>query len=220
MARTPEMKSEVAARILDAADEVVGEVGYAAMSMRDVAVQAGVNKALVFYYFSSKEDLFERVLERYYTAHLQALKEAFGGGGTLAERFHRVVDAYLDFIERNLRYPRIVQGEIAGAGPHRQLVARNLAPLFDWVHQTLADLAPQDGPLAARHFFLTISGAVINYFTYSPLLEDRWGGPPLERPALDERRAHIHWLVDTLVGALQNARQPPSDQAHAQGVQK
>ena len=48
--------------ILAAADELFGERGYDAVSARDVARAAGVNKALVFYYFGSMEELFARVL--------------------------------------------------------------------------------------------------------------------------------------------------------------
>jgi TetR/AcrR family transcriptional regulator len=202
MAESPENRSETAARILSAADELLGERGYAAVSMRDVGERAGVNKALVFYYFSTKEALFERVLERYYEGHLDALRAAFEAGGDLAERLHRVVDAYVDFIEANKRYPRIVQHEIAGPGTHHALIRKNLAPLFRWFEEALAEVAPADGPLAARHLFVTFSGAVINYFTYAPLLEATWGRDPLAKAAIDERRAHLHWLVDRLLEGL------------------
>ena len=39
----------------------------------DIAVEAGVNKALVFYYFENKANLLQRVLAQYYQAHRQVL---------------------------------------------------------------------------------------------------------------------------------------------------
>lgn len=196
---------ETAAAILEAADELFGERGYDAVSIRDVTERAGVQKALVFYYFRSKEGLFQQVLERYYAAHRAALEAAAPPGLPLRERLHAVVDAYLDFIDHNRRYPRLVQREVAGGG-HLELIQQSLAPLLRWTEAALAEVAPAVGPLAARHFFLTFSGAVINTFTYGPALAPVWGGDPLSPEGVAERRAHLHWLVDTVVDRLASER--------------
>ncbi len=193
-------------RILEAADTLFGEQGYDGTSARDIAEAADVNKALVFYYYGSMAELFAIVLERYYDAHARALKDAFDACGTVRERLHGVIDAYIDFINTNRRWPRLVQGQIASAGTHNHLIARNLAPLFQWTENALADVTFADGPLAARQFFLTIAGAVINYFTYAPVLVDVWPDDPLAECAIDDRRAHIHWLVDAVLDRLQAAK--------------
>jgi len=196
-------KTERAEQILDAAAELMGESGYDGVSARDIAQQAGVNKALVFYYWGSKPELFEKVLERYYDAHRDALEPAFRSEGTMVERMHRVLDAYLDFIEEHRIYPRLVQQQLTGGGPHTGMVRRNLAAFFDWITEALAEISPQTGPLAAKHFYLSISGIVTNYFTVTPALADQWGTDPMSPAALAERREHLHWLVDTLLARLQ-----------------
>ena len=204
---------ERAARILDAADALFGEVGFDGVSVRDLAERADVNKALVFYYYGSKEALFERVMERYYAAHTVALAGAFEAGGTLRERFHRVVDAYVDFIDGHRNWPRLVQRQVAGSADSMPLIQRSLAPLFEWTEHILAKVAPVEGPLAARHFFVTFSGAVINYFTYGPVLEPWWSGDPGSPEAVTERRAHLHWLVDLVLDGLERARDVARDVA-------
>lgn len=191
-----------AERILAAADELFGEQGYAGVSVRDVAARAGVNKALVFYHHGSKAALFERVLRRYYGEHLDVMRAAVGGEGSRAERLHAVVDAYFDFIDSNRRYPRLVQQEVAGGNEH-ELIRRNLRALFEWTGEILTDLTPSEGPLAAKHFFVTFSGMVINYFTYGPVLEGMWGSPPLSEESVAERREHVHWVVDLFLEGLQ-----------------
>ncbi len=205
----PESRGETPARILEAADQLLGEVGYDGASMRDVAARAGVNKALVFYYFSSKADLFERVLERYYQAHIRALTLAHedSEGSLPADadapaRLHHLIDAYFDFIVDNQRYPRLIQQLVAGSDDHYELIQRNLSPLFAHITTLLAEITPAAGALAARHFFVTFSGMVINYFTYAPVFGAMWGEDPLAKPALAERRAHLHWMVDTILGQL------------------
>jgi TetR/AcrR family transcriptional regulator len=191
-----------ATKILEAADRLLAEVGHDGMSMQAVADAAEVNKASVFYYFNSKSALVERVLERYYAAHLAALSEAFQTEGTLSERLHRLTDAYLDYIEANLRYPRLIQQQALAGSEHRELIQNNLAPLYNWVVEALSELAPKDGPMAARQLFVTFSGTVINYYTFAPLLADAWDDDPLGPAGLAERRAHVHWVVDALLAHL------------------
>ncbi|MAE70169.1 MAG: hypothetical protein CME06_06835 [Gemmatimonadetes bacterium] len=209
MRAPPEERSATAARILEAADELLADVGYEGVSMRDVAERAGVNKALVFYYFNSKVELFDRVLERYYAAHLAALSGAIEGTGPLRERLHRVVDAYLDFIEENRRYPRLIQQQVAGGDTHHELIRRNLAPLMGWAERTFSEVAPLTGPLAARHIFVTFSGIVINYYTYAAVLGPLWGDDPASPPSLAERRAHVHWMADTVLDGLESESVAP-----------
>jgi TetR/AcrR family transcriptional regulator len=60
---------------LDAAERLLVEVGYAGITTRRLAEEAGVNHGLVHYYFGSIENLFVRVLERY-TAALTARQRA------------------------------------------------------------------------------------------------------------------------------------------------
>ncbi len=202
MARKGSPKRETAARILAAADELLGEVGFEGASVGEVAQRAGVNKALIFYYFNSKAELFERVLERYYANHLQALSGAFDAAGPLVVRLHRMIDVYFDFIIDNRRYPRLIQQLVSGSDAHLALVQRNLTPLFEWITKALSEVTPATGPLSARHFWVTFSGTVINYFTYAPVLAPVWGEDPMSPNALSERRTHLHWMVDAVLSRL------------------
>lgn len=202
MATLPNGDLKRAERILDAADAVFGEVGFDAANVRTIAERAEVNKALVFYYYGSKEALFERVLERYYRAHQAALEGAIDPVRPVASQLHALIDAYLDFIDEHRQFPRLVQGMVASGGPQTELIRHSLEPLFVWTVRAIGELAPNAGPLAARQFFVTFSGAVINYFTYSAVLEPIWGSDPLSDEAIADRRAHLHWLVDVVVAGL------------------
>lgn len=190
-------------RILAAADSLFGDLGYDAVSVRDVADKAGVNKALVFYYFGSKEALFERVMGGYYEAHEKALRDAFADGDSVGERLHSLMDAYVDFIDEHRNFPRFVQQQVASQGPALELIGHNLVSMQRFIEEALGDLVPPEGPLSARHFFLTFSASVINHFTYAEALEPAWGSDPASKDGVAERRAHLHWLVDALLAALE-----------------
>ena len=192
-------------RILAAADELFGAHGFHAVSARDIARHAGVNKALVFYYFGSMDSLFEQVLERYYAAHRDALIGGLDPALPVREQLHTAIDRYVDFVDANRRYPLLVQRIVAGDPAHHDLIMRNQVLLYEGMREALKGLAPDAGPLAARHFFVTFSGAVINYFTYEPVLRGIWDRDPGSAEAVAERRAHLHWLVDTLLEGLDRA---------------
>lgn len=195
-------KEGTAEKILRAADESFCREGFDAVSVRDIAERAGVNKALVFYHFESKEALFERVLERYYEAHRRALEGAFEAEGTPRERMHRMVDAYIDFMAENVRYAVLVQQQLSNPRTH-PLVEKNLAPLYTWIERAMREVAPHGGPSGARQLFVTFSGVVISYFTYAPLLRRIWQRDPLGKALLEERRKHVHWLVGLVLDDLE-----------------
>ena len=60
---------------MDAAERLLLDVGYAGVTTRKVAAEAGLNHGLVHYYFGSVENLLVRVLERF-TARLTARQRA------------------------------------------------------------------------------------------------------------------------------------------------
>lgn len=190
-------------RILEAADEVLAEVGYEAASVRLVAERAGVNKALIFYHFDTKSALFDRVLQGYYEAHLVTLQTAFKQEGSPRERLHCVLEAYLGFMQEHRRYPRMVQHLLNGSGEKLALVTQNLTPLYTWVEGVLAELCPTTGPLAARQFFVSFSSLVTGYFTYAPALAPMWPQDPLGPISLSERSEHMHWLTDRIIDGLE-----------------
>jgi AcrR family transcriptional regulator len=185
-----------AQQILDAAETLLATKGYESLSAKAVADEAGVNKALVFYYWTSTDALFEKVLERYYARHKAELESAFETGGALPERLHRVVDVLFDSMGKTPAYPRIVQHQISGNGPHRALVLAHLAEVQTRTADLLAEQVPTEGHLSARHFHLSLSAVIINFFTYGPA----YGLAPEDD--LEERRQHVHWLVDAWLERL------------------
>lgn len=208
MAPTPNARTaapDTAERIAQAAERLFAERGFAGVSARDIAEAAGVNKALVFYHHGSKAALFEKILAHYYEAHARALEQGVASTGTPVERLHRLIDAYLDFMEEHQRYPWLVQTEIAAASERLPEIRRGVQHLHDTVDRLLRDLAPDDGPLASRQFFVSFAGLVNTYFLMAPALEPLWDGDPMRVAAKRERREHVHWIVDAIVDRLETA---------------
>ncbi len=71
------------ATLLDAATRLMLEEGYTAVSTRKVAAKAGVNHALVYYYFATMDDLLLAVFRRGAETNLRRLERALAGDNPL-----------------------------------------------------------------------------------------------------------------------------------------
>lgn len=82
-------------RILEAALRLFAEKGYEATTMRDVAGEAGASLGLAYRYFASKEEFVLALYRRLAEESREWAREHLDGG-TVAERFERVMLAKLD----------------------------------------------------------------------------------------------------------------------------
>jgi AcrR family transcriptional regulator len=83
MRRSPVDDSASRTALLDAAEALMLEEGYAAVTTRRVAAQAGVNSALVAYYFGAKDGLFIELFHRGANRSLERLRSALSGAQPL-----------------------------------------------------------------------------------------------------------------------------------------
>jgi AcrR family transcriptional regulator len=94
---TPSARGEqTRQRIVDAAQELFEEKGYAKTTMRAVADRAGVSLGNAYYYFASKDHLVQGYYDRMQDAHAAAARTALRGRRTLAERWDACETAFLD----------------------------------------------------------------------------------------------------------------------------
>lgn len=191
-------------KILDAADDLFGEIGFDAATTREIAARCGVNKALIHYHFSTKDELFRVVLDRYYERLRETILPALEGGGTLRERFERLVDAYVDFLAANRSFSRMVQREASG-GRHLERISQQMVPLFEVATELVARHYPaaRSGELAASQLLVSFYGMTVSYFTYAPVLERLFDGDPLSPERLDLRKQHLKRMLALAVDALE-----------------
>jgi TetR/AcrR family transcriptional regulator len=81
---------------LDAAERLLVDVGYARITTRRVAEEAGANKGLVHYYFGSMENLLVRVLERFTERMIARQRAMYGDPGMSFLEKWRQAMRYLD----------------------------------------------------------------------------------------------------------------------------
>jgi AcrR family transcriptional regulator len=87
--------SEPEQRFLDAAERLLVEIGYASISTRRLAEEAGANHGLIHYYFGSMEELFLRVLERFTNRLITRQRAMYASEAPFLEKW-RAAMQYLD----------------------------------------------------------------------------------------------------------------------------
>jgi AcrR family transcriptional regulator len=98
-------------RILDAARVVFTRAGTAGARMQDIAREAGVNQALLHYYFRSKQALADRVFREAVTTLLAALPGVIRQDAPLEELFRSFVRTYIDTVRRTPFLPAYMAAE-------------------------------------------------------------------------------------------------------------
>ncbi|PSR53644.1 TetR/AcrR family transcriptional regulator [Adhaeribacter arboris] len=107
------MRLDKKEHIIEIAERVFGEVGYEGASTRYLATEAGVNIAMLNYYFGSKDGLLKAVLERRINTLRQALLAIKEKPISSWEKLTQAIDIYLDRVLANNCFHRLIQRELS-----------------------------------------------------------------------------------------------------------
>ena len=98
--------------ILNSARALFIEKGYQSTSVRDIAKKADVNLALVNYYFSSKEDLFDLIFDNIVLQVLNGMKFEISADNSACENIEHAVNTYTETLIKNPELTSFIFQEI------------------------------------------------------------------------------------------------------------
>lgn len=190
-------------RILQAARSVFVRRGTSGARMQEIAEEAGVNQALLHYYFRTKEGLAEAVFRETAGRLVPSIVGVLGSDEALEQKIEKFVHLYIDAVRQNPFIPGYIVAElhfhpdrIAGlaaeiAGAHPAKVMRAfLRRLGAQIAEGVA--AGTMRPIAPEQFLLNLLALSVFPFLARPMLlialemDDRKFGR-----FLDERRAEL-----------------------------
>jgi TetR/AcrR family transcriptional regulator len=173
-------------RILEAARTVFVRHGTAGARMQEIAQEAGVNQALLHYYFRSKDRLAEAVFRQVAGRILPNVFEILGSDASIEEKVERMVHLYIDSFARSPFLPGYILSELH-QHPERatQLFAAAAGVDPDrFATPILRKLASQIGarvrertmrPIAPEQFAVNLISLCIFPFAARPLLRVVFG---------------------------------------------
>jgi len=105
-------------KIKAAAGEIFLLKGHAAARVQEIADRAGVNKALIYYYFSSKDALFEAIIREAFEELMMNLSSLFDlEESDPCRLIRRLVHVHFDFLLQHPQLPRLLVRELNSDNP-------------------------------------------------------------------------------------------------------
>jgi TetR/AcrR family transcriptional regulator len=134
--------------ILDAAEKLFAQSGFAAVSMRAIGAEAGVSKANVFHHFGSKDKLYKAVIQRIIQASALLLDELDSGDDNFRSRLLRFNRGHLQNILSNSQGASLLLQESMAirSGHGQQMAAELLGKQFNRL-VSLVSLGQEAGEL-------------------------------------------------------------------------
>ncbi|OYT17734.1 MAG: TetR family transcriptional regulator [Bacteroidetes bacterium 4572_77] len=129
-------------KIVKAAEKVFIEQGMSGARMQEIANVAGINKALLHYYYRSKEKLFDMVFRTAFKAFIPNLLEVFKGDEDFFSKIRYFVAKYMNVLEKNPHIPGFVLHEISNRPKHlsemMQELNFDLSFIYDQINEEIA----------------------------------------------------------------------------------
>jgi len=182
------------ATILAAAEREFARSGLAGARTDAIAATAGVNKALLYYYFKSKQDLYEAVVaDQFQEFNRQALAVLNSAGPARAVLF-RYVNLHFDFISARQRLaPLFQQLMTTGGKPLERLVRKYFVPRSQ-AFRKLLERGMRDGEFRrvdGFHAAVSVAALIVFYFSASQVLQ-LFGHPdPYSKANLQRRKQEV-----------------------------
>src|SRR5512133_3072005 len=107
-----EKEKQTEERIFDAATEVFEEKGLAGARMQNIADRAGINKALLHYYYRTKDHLFEAVFTALAKKVFSRFTPIFDDKMSIEEKIRFFFREHIEFLRKNPRLPGFILNEI------------------------------------------------------------------------------------------------------------
>jgi|SRR5918992_2052446 AcrR family transcriptional regulator len=185
-AAEPGLDLDTEQRILEAARVVFIRRGTAGARMQEIAAEAGVNQALLHYYFRSKERLAEAVFRQVAGRVLPTIFAILGSDAPLEEKVEGIVALYLDAFSSSPFLPGYILSELhhhperarqlfasaAGAPPEGMF-----APILEKLRAQI-DARVRDGtmrPITPEQFAINLVSLCVFPFAARPLFAIAFG---------------------------------------------
>ncbi len=196
------------AKILTAAEALFAEHGFAGVGVRQIAAAAGVNGAMIHYYFGNKESLYRAIIENAAATVRGLIADAIASATSLEERLTRFVKAYAGYIFGHQHLARILLREMLAGGEHIMTIIPKYATTnYGMLHEAMAagvrggELRGIDVDLAP----VSLMGMIIVFQLIRPLIAIGLGKIQFDERFIERLAAHT---VDLFLHGAASPAQP------------
>ena len=165
-------------KILDAAKEVFQHKGLTGARMQEIADKAGINKALLHYYYRTKDKLFEKVFETAFSLFIPRVKEMMASDNPIFEKLEFFVENYIDLLQKHPYIPSFIISEL-NRNPKMlvKIFEKNVQLMQDGLVQKLDNQIKKEAeagilrPISARNLMTNVVSLCIFPIVARPILQ-------------------------------------------------
>lgn len=162
--------------ILDAAEKLFLELGYASTSTTQIAKAVGCNQALVHYYFRTKENLFNTIFENKFKKFFKSIFEVENLDiYNFEEKIKRIIESHFFMLSENPKMPLLIINELSRRTDQVSVLRERLKTIPEKVMSQLNDellLEIEAGRVRAMSFvdlIMSIVSLNISLFLLMPI---------------------------------------------------
>jgi AcrR family transcriptional regulator len=191
-------------KIKEAARRIFTKKGYSATRTRDIAEAAGINLALLNYYFRSKEKLFDIVMLENFGQFVTGIRNLFNDkNSTLDQKIENLVDFYISQLLANPDLPLFVLNEIR-TDPKKlksRGFTKDMLIKSHFMQQLTEELKKRKKtPINPLHFVMNLFSMTIFPFLAAPLIAEVGNlAEPDFKKIMEERRKYIPLWIRTML---------------------
>jgi len=198
-----EYSSETEKKIVEAATTVFLEKGMDGARMEEIARNAGINKALLHYYFRSKEKLYQEVLRNEVRHFYLRFFNSISPVDEFSEFLKHFIYNYIDQIKENPQVVRFIFWEIGRGGKLVRSVLREILSnqhtriphlISDKINKAIAEKKIR--PVDPQHLLFSLIGMSIFVFIAKPVIETLFEDIDVNSSSfIEKRKSEIFNLV-------------------------
>jgi TetR/AcrR family transcriptional regulator len=190
-------------KILAAAKQVFMENGLDGARMQDIADKAGINKALLHYYFRSKDKLFEQIFMEEAKKFMPRVTTIMLSDLPLFEKIEQFVGQYIDTLTQNPLLPLFILNEI-NKNPQEMMkkIWGNYRPPVDKVEEHVAKLVKKGEikPIKGYELMINMVSLCIFPFLARPMVQ--WVTKKNDEEffqMMEQRKKHVvKFVIDSI----------------------
>ena len=191
-------------RIKKAAKKIFTEKGLAGARMQDIADHAGINKAMLHYYFRSKQKLFEIIFEEQLTKMVSALNMIIRSDYSFKDKVREFVDKEIEIIGEFPMLPLFVLGEaLQNPGILEEKLKEKLLPTIKHAFNKLINREIEAGrmaPISPEQFMMNLVSLCIYPLLAKPLIKTilQIDDPTFDQLMEDRKKEIPRWLFQSI----------------------
>lgn len=195
-----ETENSTQQRILEVATNVFYQKGLAGARMQEIADLSGINKAMLHYYYKTKEQLFEKVFQRTFYIYMESVSKLLKNKLPLKEKLSQFIDEVMDTLTEYPYIPVFILHEL-NQNPERlgDLVVANEPIDFEELKKEVAREVRKGNlkKVKAEQLLTDLIALTVMPFVAQPLLSKVLGKNQQQYAAfLKERKKELreNWL--------------------------